>query len=173
MEIISRTQASKRMLPTFFTGKSCRRGHLAARYTTNGGCVVCVRAKSEDARIAANATPRRQQLASLVSVGMRLFHEDVPAFTDVALAMVRAEFPDLTRADVVHGKPSGVAAGTGFYPFRVRAQDVQMLRDVATAYRSARSPNFEEVREGVLAATLTMANEQAVKDNGVGEWKFT
>ncbi len=29
-------------LPKFFTGKFCRRGHIAQRYTSTGACVVCV-----------------------------------------------------------------------------------------------------------------------------------
>lgn len=41
MELITRQDAVKQKLRRFFTGRPCRHGHLAERYTTNGACVVC------------------------------------------------------------------------------------------------------------------------------------
>lgn len=115
---------------------------------------------------------KRDAIAELVMVGMRLFHTDVPAFADLATGMAQARFPLLTRADVVGKRaPTGVAAGTGFYSFRVHADDLQMLRDVAKAYCSAHVKD----QTGVIGARLAAAAEAAAKerDNGAGEWKFT
>ncbi len=38
---ISRQEAKERGLPRFFTGKPCKRGHVAERWTSNTICVLC------------------------------------------------------------------------------------------------------------------------------------
>lgn len=132
-----------------------RRSNIAMREKTNG-----------------EPDPRRAALEELAQVGMRLFHEDVPKFSELAVAMALGRFPNLTRADVVRKTPAtGVAAGTGFYPYRAHPDDVQMLRDVASAYCSVHAKD----QTGVIAARLAAAAEAAAKerDNGAGEWKFT
>jgi 5-methylcytosine-specific restriction endonuclease McrA len=40
-EIISRAQAQARGLPKYFTGKSCKHGHVSPRRTVNGVCIAC------------------------------------------------------------------------------------------------------------------------------------
>lgn len=47
MEIISRKEAVERGLPKYFTGKPCRRGHIATRYTA-GACTKCVSIRKAD-----------------------------------------------------------------------------------------------------------------------------
>lgn len=168
-----RLDAAKAGETKYNTGKPCKRGHSSDRYVRNGACLQCLQAANtalnETAQLAPN--PRREALSRLVRMGMRLFHTDVPKFTDVAVALVLARYPNLTRLDVIAGRATGVAAGTGFYPFNVHPEDVQMLRDVATAYRSAHWVDHA----GVIAARLATAAEAAAKerDNGAGEWKFT
>lgn len=41
MELISRKEASEKGLTRFFTGKPCKRGHIAERSTTGGMCKDC------------------------------------------------------------------------------------------------------------------------------------
>lgn len=41
MELKSRIDAINAGLKKFFTGRPCRRGHLAERYTSNSACVEC------------------------------------------------------------------------------------------------------------------------------------
>lgn len=41
MKIISRAEAKSRGSKTFFTGKPCKRGHQAERYSANGSCLEC------------------------------------------------------------------------------------------------------------------------------------
>lgn len=41
MNIISRKEAISQGLKFYFTGKSCKRGHVAERYTSNCGCLAC------------------------------------------------------------------------------------------------------------------------------------
>ena len=41
MKIIRRMEALEKNLPTYFTGKPCKNGHLAERRTSGGNCAVC------------------------------------------------------------------------------------------------------------------------------------
>ena len=44
MIVVSRAHAINQGLPRYFTGKSCKHGHLSERYVTNGTCVMCANA---------------------------------------------------------------------------------------------------------------------------------
>ena len=41
MKIVSRKEAINENFPRYFTGKPCKRGHLAERYTSTGMCINC------------------------------------------------------------------------------------------------------------------------------------
>ncbi len=158
----------------YFTGTPCKNGHTSDRYTRNGACISCLRVNNEMISEARALAPneKRDTLAKLVKMGMRIYHLDYPRFSELVVAMVRAHYPTLTPADVTFkGKFTGDAAGTGFYPFMVREDDVAMLRTVAAAYCTERSGNHL----ANITARLTQAAEAAGndRDNGVGEWKFT
>lgn len=45
MELLSRKDAVHLGLKRYFTGAPCKRGHVAARYVTNTGCVACINPK--------------------------------------------------------------------------------------------------------------------------------
>ena len=45
MNIITRTEAQAQGLKTYFTGKPCKHGHVAERYTSRGICVECTRGR--------------------------------------------------------------------------------------------------------------------------------
>lgn len=48
--IIDRKSAIANNLPRYFTGRSCKRGHVAERYTSSGVCVLCQHAKTSEWR---------------------------------------------------------------------------------------------------------------------------
>jgi len=43
MEIVERRKAIESGLPRFYTGKTCKHGHVSERYTSTGGCIACLR----------------------------------------------------------------------------------------------------------------------------------
>jgi hypothetical protein len=47
MEIVTRKQALEQGLKSYFTGKPCKRGHLAARRTSDSWCRECATAKTK------------------------------------------------------------------------------------------------------------------------------
>jgi hypothetical protein len=44
MQVISRAEAKAKGLRSYFTGKPCAKGHVAARRVANASCVECERA---------------------------------------------------------------------------------------------------------------------------------
>src|SRR5919205_1500981 len=64
-EIISRDEALARGLKRYFTGKPCRAGHVAERYSGNGGCTECHRAyRADHARRWRKANPEKARDAA-------------------------------------------------------------------------------------------------------------
>ena len=47
MEIITRQEAMQRGLKNYFTGKPCKKGHVAKRYTSASKCVECAAYEKE------------------------------------------------------------------------------------------------------------------------------
>jgi hypothetical protein len=43
MQIIERSEASRRGMKRYFTGRECVRGHLSERYVSTQGCLACLR----------------------------------------------------------------------------------------------------------------------------------
>lgn len=42
-EVISRVEAHFKSVRLFYTGRPCRKGHLAQRYVSNGACCACLK----------------------------------------------------------------------------------------------------------------------------------
>jgi hypothetical protein len=57
MELITRQQAKEQNLQFYFTGKPCKRGHVAQRRRVNGSCNECA---TEDMRSDKHVTKRKQ-----------------------------------------------------------------------------------------------------------------
>ena len=58
--VISRAEAKALGLKHYFTGKPCKRGHVAERYVSGNGCVECDRARALEWR-AANLEKARER----------------------------------------------------------------------------------------------------------------
>lgn len=55
--MIGQADAQKQGLTHYFTGKSCKHGHVASRYVKGGHCVECTRLREQNdaERILANS----------------------------------------------------------------------------------------------------------------------
>jgi len=61
MKIISFTEAWKKGLSKYFTGKPCKKkGHISERYSRNGGCVECLKETLKDQRAKAKEAKRKR-----------------------------------------------------------------------------------------------------------------
>ena len=176
MQIVTRKQAVDGKLGIYYTGQPCKNGHVAERYTTSGGCKACIAEAVAGVRRAVGGgrnTPERQaQIDGLVSIKLRAHPLDEATILDTAAAVTLARRPLLVATDVVGArkgaKPEG---GTLLYFVNVDPADVQVLRDMQNAMLTARGPNLQAVR--MAAFGCAMAQAEAARDNGEGEWKFT
>lgn len=177
METVTRKQAIERGLNTYYTGLACKNGHVAPRYTASGGCKECIGESVAGVRraigTASAPTPERMaQLEGLVTVRLRAHPADEATLLDTAAALTLQRRQALVATDVVGArkgtKPEG---GTLLYSVNVDAADVQLLRDMQNAMLAARGPNMEAVRARAFGGA--MAQAEAARDNGEGEWRFT
>jgi hypothetical protein len=73
--IITRHDAMMHGLPRYFTGQTCRRGHIAERRTDNSDCAECVRERQ--ARQHKQRTPEQNRLRNeLLAQQRREMHHD-------------------------------------------------------------------------------------------------
>jgi hypothetical protein len=176
MDVVTRKQAREAKLGTYYTGEPCKHGHLAERYTASGACKDCLKAAQNGVRNPAsdglNLPERQAQRENLVGVKLRIHPLDVATLLDCAVAVTLARHPALVATDVVGArkgfKPEG---GTMLYLVNIDLADLQVFRDMQNAMLAARGPNMEAVRARVFGGT--MAQAEAARDNGEGEWRFT
>lgn len=162
--------------PIYNTGKACRNGHYAARYTSSGACKACLTESVAGVRRALDWNPRTPertaQCEQLVKLRLRAHPADATTLLDCAVSLTQSRYSAVAPTDIV-GSRKGMepAGGTMLYLVNVDAADVQMLRDMQFALLQARGPNVEQLRAAAFGAAGAQA--EAARDNGETEWKFT
>jgi hypothetical protein len=106
MDVISRREAHMRGQKQFYTGIHCKRGHLTARYVSNGGCLDCVNLKTPNIAIEAHCMflPEHALFFGNCAERPALHYEAMAAFRYIemcgwhehAIAALRAD-PDLLK----------------------------------------------------------------------------
>ncbi len=152
MEIISRAEAKRNGQKTYFTGESCKNGHIAYRYTQSGTCAKCINSDHKGATDP-TAAARREAKTQLVQVQIRIYDEDRESIAAAVWAMGIMRFPVLTQGDVdPRLLPRHRAAGTGIYCFNCHVDDVAAVRELGAGSISARRLDVEAARAAALKA---------------------
>jgi hypothetical protein len=173
MQTLSRAQAVAAGLSQYFTGKPCKAGHLAYRYSQSGTCSACIKnatraARAEVVTAIADAggqdprpgnVERRGQVAELVEVRVRAYAgDDVRMLQELAAGLCTTKYPTLTRADVeVRAAATDATGGTALYRLRVPDEHVALVRQTANALLNAHSVNLAAFHERQLAAAGAFA----------------
>lgn len=111
MDIISRDSAISQRLTHYFTGKPCKRFHVAQRYTKTQSCVECLHPKFDtqesvlkkafrdkrktDKEIAASFEPQ------MTTIRLKIHLEDYVAFKSFVLAQAQARCPQLEERNIL------------------------------------------------------------------------
>ena len=88
MDTISRKQAIELHQKTYYTGKQCKWGHVARRYTVNGICKTCARHKAELQR----RKPKKVYNYDIKSFRIRLHSDDFATVRELAHALNMARY---------------------------------------------------------------------------------
>lgn len=140
MNIITRKDARNAGLQRFFTGRPCREGHTAERYTSSGNCIACRESFTVGTH---NAFP------GAVLVPARWMHPDDAA----------AFFPWIEQRDVARGFPAQARPGEpARNPTRWEAYLAPFLKRIV----KGTCPALEDLRQsarrlGILEEYATMA----------------
>lgn len=174
-KLVSRESAYTQGLKHYFTGKACKSGHIAQRYTSGGNCVECL-AVSKVGQKAKNAMRERRLFAirskDSFSYTLGIRHEWVEALE---------QFQSITetatdeQADMLRGFLADMYKNTR-NPFAVAVAPVRPTRtltisDIKTVvqFDGARVTNIDQLilTNGVdnLPALITIGGEQYVAEH--------
>lgn len=171
--ISNRRDALSAGVKHYFTGRPCIHGHLAMRYAVSGSCSGCTAASNAAARYVFNTVPnaRREAVARLHQIRVRLHHEDKPVVFDTISAVTLQRHPALLPSDVT-GKGRGLTPfdGCAIYILAVDPVDVPMVRTMENALHAKRAPDMNKIREQILGRAVAQASQG--RDNQAGEWTF-
>lgn len=173
MRIISRKQAIAAGTHKYFTGKPCKNGHIAERYTTSGTCEACIRGAVADERAGLTYADAREVVsaakAELGVFNIRCYPGDIETIKGTALALAQVRYPGLSLSDVLV-TPNGVqpAGGTLMFRFRVHGADIDLLRGVEQALLKAHGVNAAAERARIHRQILEQADAETPK---LPDWK--
>lgn len=183
MHITSRKDAIAAGVGQYFTGKPCRKGHLANRYTQSGTCAACVAiatSKSRGITHSGVVLPREQREAernekfqallktrqeksdafkALEPIKIPAMPQDVATVFDTAVELCLAAFPCLERSDVMPARTP--IKGLPLYRVHVPADQVELMRRVANALYAAHSVDVSHMADRVAARVEQMAEDEA------------
>lgn len=97
-----RAAAAAQHLPTYYSGKQCRRGHDSDRYTSNGMCIECVKMQNDAFSATSRAATRirNQALMSNLREHKYMVHND----HDVSMRQLAEIFQYAPPAVIEHLK---------------------------------------------------------------------
>jgi len=184
MEILTRAQAAAKGQSQYFTGKPCKNGHTAYRYTQSGTCSTCIAQATTRAREnlaeslkrtppAHNPRPgssaRRAAAVDLVELRVRAYAgRDVAMLQELAAVLCIQRYPTLTPADVqIRAQPTDAAGGTALYRLRVPDSGVALVRETAAALLNAHAVNLAAFHKAQAARAEAMAPTESQP-----EWAF-
>lgn len=129
-EFMTRAQATAAGLSKYDTGKECRNGHRAMRYTQSGTCEACIRANQMRAQAAHNAGAPEREARKRFALGVVSHAERVPgaslaSLQTIAGALLASRFPALAGLVEMtcNPRPCKPAAGTVQATFLVHLED--------------------------------------------------
>jgi len=141
MQIISRQHAITQRLSKYFTGKPCKNGHIAARYTKSSVCMECLhptftstdREQRQSIKVVRDAA--RSQM---IRHGYVLHSSDLDSFAAMALFYARLHEPALTPGDLGRMLTSTGLNGFAHYVFWIFPEDRAALLEFETILRANR-----------------------------------
>lgn len=183
MQISSRKDALAAGATQYLTGKPCKYGHTAKRYTQSGSCVECVAASAFHSRdknrdeLAAHrerlAAERAAVLApilelraakalalrALIEIKVPANPQDLKTVFDTAIELCLAAHPALERADV---QPDAQPIrGLPLYKVSIPPEHADLIRGVANALYTAHSIDVRRIHDDMARRVEAMADAAA------------
>lgn len=161
MKIITRKDAVEAKMQQYFTGRPCKRGHIAQRYVQSGACTMCISESSKATRAGMGAQSRnsaraelnamihveylkkRDAVNDLVEIRVPIHQKDVKTVAELATYLCIARYPILEPSDFTPVKP--LMSEPPLHKVRIPAEDVVTMREAAEALFDTIKPDFSEV----------------------------
>lgn len=155
----TRAEAGRTGSDKYFTGKACRNGHLAERYTQSGTCRLCIAASQQQyMRVPPGSTDARQQL---IKANVRVSPQNYDRVLELTFNLTRIRFPTASKRDVVANKGGRDAqSGLLLYALYMHPDDVAIVRGFAASL----IPQLADInaeRARIFASALRQAEQAA------------
>ena len=116
---MERSEAIKLSLPRYTTGRPCKNGHLAYRYTQSGTCSECI-------------NPNNGSKPHMAELRVRVFDKHLHELTTAVHLAAMLRYPKVTISHITcNGRRSSVVNGTSIRYFRVHEDDYETLNQLA------------------------------------------
>lgn len=128
----TRAEARKIGAHKYFTGKPCKSGHVAERYTVSGTCRLCITAcQAQFLRVPPGQVDPRTHL---VAANVRVSAENYRQIADLAYNLTRIRYPAVRPIDIERRKGGRDAhCGMLLYTLHLHPDDVPVVRAVAAS----------------------------------------
>lgn len=143
MQITTRKEAIQQRVTRYYTGEPCANGHVAYRYTKNGGCSDCINPKFEPVDRPQREESKRHVKSLKVARklsrhGFYLHIENLEPFIALALLYSQARDSAIERRDLIANRAwvSG-PDGTQLRQFWIFPEDVPALRAAERDWKQA------------------------------------
>lgn len=129
--IMTRAEARKSGQNKYFTGKPCKNGHIAERYTASGTCQDCIRSSNApvvrqhpiaapDPSAPVDAEQHKDMQANVVTRGLIVYDHQVDRMREMVHMMTEARYPGIPP-ELLHSNPKRENMGCPpVYRYRVR-----------------------------------------------------
>lgn len=181
MEIITREEALGAGLTQYFTGKPCRHGHIAYRYTRSGACSACIQTaaraseaskpsradkdatpKADPAQLLADYRDRREAANMLAEIRIPAHLKDLPTINELSRNLCKMAYPVLQDADIQLAKRA--ARNMPLYKIMVPQEHIDVLRAAADELFNMVPPDLSSFKKA-HKETLDAVNNGADLDD--------
>lgn len=128
---MERPEAMKLWLPTYTTGRPCKNGHYAHRYTQSGTCSKCV-----------NNTITKPEDADLSVLKVRVWQRDIDKVNGAMYLAMVLRRPGITMSKVTHrGKFTKAVGTSAMLHYLVHKDDIESLsKYAAKLFNDSKAP---------------------------------
>lgn len=139
--------------PTYTTGRPCKHGHYAYRYTQSGTCSECI-------------NPKTEEKFDLIEMKVRVFDVNLTELTTIVHFAAMLRYQNISVSEVTcKGRRTGIVQNTSVRYFKVHKDDYDSLLKLSISMFTKQSSSQFDMSE------IIERNKKAAVSNPLPEWK--
>lgn len=157
MQIKLRSEAAAAGDITYYTGKSCKNGHVTYRYVKNGACSECVKTNNGQ-EVSPNHEQRKVDKQDLIRGMFYIPDQSRADFSAAVWAFAVMRYPLLTQSDIdPHLLPANRSNDIAGHAFYCHPDDFKAIKSLSDSMRGSNIARIARDNADRLKATLAAA----------------